>query len=130
VSRRLDVAYQSRKTKETGEVDSDGEPLLLSDVEKEGDGGIGDEGAPEQNIRDLVTPKKRVRKVKREVNDETKEERPTTSSDKDEHVAVTEVKQENGPEAVVMAGTVDKVEDTPNPLVKKVRKSRAKKAVL
>ncbi|KAK8849695.1 UV damage endonuclease UvdE [Kwoniella newhampshirensis] len=32
-----------KKTKETGEVDSDGEPINLSDIEKEGDGDIGDE---------------------------------------------------------------------------------------
>jgi hypothetical protein len=31
-----------RKTKPTGGVDSDGEPVELEDVEKEGDGGIGD----------------------------------------------------------------------------------------
>lgn len=33
-----------RKTKETGMVDEDGNPIELSDVEKEGDGGVGDEG--------------------------------------------------------------------------------------
>ena len=32
-----------RKTKATGDVDSDGNSVVLSDVEKEGDGGIGDE---------------------------------------------------------------------------------------
>ena len=44
----------SRKTKDTGEVDSDGEPVQLSDVEKEGDGGIGDEGSKEAR---MVQPK-------------------------------------------------------------------------
>lgn len=34
----------NRKTKETGDVDSQGEPVHLSDIEKEGDGGLGDEG--------------------------------------------------------------------------------------
>ncbi|OWZ61878.1 UV damage endonuclease UvdE [Cryptococcus neoformans] len=33
-----------KKTKETGDVDSQGEPVHLSDIEKEGDGGVGDEG--------------------------------------------------------------------------------------
>ncbi|XAO26222.1 UV damage endonuclease UvdE [Cryptococcus bacillisporus CA1280] len=33
-----------KKTKETGDVDSLGEPVQLSDIEKEGDGGGGDEG--------------------------------------------------------------------------------------
>ncbi|WWD20324.1 UV damage endonuclease UvdE [Kwoniella shandongensis] len=32
-----------KKTKETGEVDSEGEAINLSDIEKEGDGGVGDE---------------------------------------------------------------------------------------
>lgn len=34
----------NRKTKETGDVDSQGEPVHLPDIEKEGDGGLGDEG--------------------------------------------------------------------------------------
>lgn len=35
----------NRKTKETGDVDSEGEPVHMSDNEKEGDGGrVGDEG--------------------------------------------------------------------------------------
>jgi hypothetical protein len=66
----------SRKVKETGEVDEDGNPIQLSDIEKEGDGGIGDEGtlegriqSPKQEIKEelkeLSTPKrKRVTKPK------------------------------------------------------------------
>jgi hypothetical protein len=38
------ITLTIRKVKETGEVDEDGNPIQLSDVEKEGDGGLGDEG--------------------------------------------------------------------------------------
>ena len=41
-----------RKTKETGEVDSDGNSVVLTDVEKEGDGGIGDESMVSNRIVD------------------------------------------------------------------------------
>lgn len=55
--------------KETGEVDSDGEPVELSDVEKEGDGGVGDEGLvenrevdvdgePKEEVEEKVKPKR------------------------------------------------------------------------
>ncbi|KAL7425118.1 hypothetical protein Q5752_000806 [Cryptotrichosporon argae] len=37
-------ASTKKKTKATGEVGSDGEEVVLDDVEKEGDGGVGDEG--------------------------------------------------------------------------------------
>lgn len=40
----LHISIPTRKTKETGDVDSLGEPVQLSDIEKEGDGGGGDEG--------------------------------------------------------------------------------------
>lgn len=43
-SQELIAASTNRKTKETGDVDSLGEPVHLSDIEKEGDGGGGDEG--------------------------------------------------------------------------------------
>ena len=39
------LCLTGRKVKETGEVDSEGEPVQLSDIEKEGDGGVGDEGS-------------------------------------------------------------------------------------
>jgi hypothetical protein len=41
-----------RKTKDTGDIDENGNPVQLIDVEKEGDGGIGDEGVPEANMAD------------------------------------------------------------------------------
>lgn len=53
-----------RKTKKMGE-DSEGESVVLSDVEKEGDGGIGDEAQESQNIQAVhKTPKRRVTKGK------------------------------------------------------------------
>lgn len=40
----LIAAPTNGKTTETGGVDSLGEPIQLSDIEKKGDGGAGDEG--------------------------------------------------------------------------------------
>ncbi len=50
----------SRKVKETGDVDSDGNSVELSDVEKEGDGEVGDESLTELR----TTPNQRHRNVK------------------------------------------------------------------
>lgn len=41
--------------KETGDVDSDGNPVDLEDFEKEGDGGVGDEGLEETRLVKLET---------------------------------------------------------------------------
>jgi hypothetical protein len=43
----------SRKTKDTGEVDEDGNPIKLEDVEKEGDGEIGDEAVSTPRVQDV-----------------------------------------------------------------------------
>lgn len=43
----------SRKTKDTGEVDEDGNPIKLEDVEKEGDGEIGDEAVSTPRLQDV-----------------------------------------------------------------------------
>lgn len=43
-SQELITASTNRKTKETEDIDFQGEQVQLSDIEKEGDGGPGDEG--------------------------------------------------------------------------------------
>ncbi|WWC65861.1 UV damage endonuclease UvdE [Kwoniella dejecticola CBS 10117] len=43
-----------KKTKETGDVDSEGEPINLSDIEKEGDGGVGDTSVVEGHVKNAV----------------------------------------------------------------------------
>ncbi|WWC92830.1 UV damage endonuclease UvdE [Kwoniella dendrophila CBS 6074] len=43
-----------KKTKETGDVDSEGEPINLSDIEKEGDGGIGDTSVVNGHIKNAI----------------------------------------------------------------------------
>ena len=53
-----------RKVKETGEVDEDGNPIQLSDVEKEGDGGVGDEGLVEARIQ---SPKEEIKEELKEL---------------------------------------------------------------
>ena len=55
----------NRKVKETGEVDEDGNPIQLSDVEKEGDGGIGDEGTLEGRIQ---SPKQEIKEELKEIS--------------------------------------------------------------
>jgi len=102
----------SRKVKETGEVDEDGNPIQLSDVEKEGDGGIGDEGtlegriqSPKQEIKEelkeISTPKrKRAVKPKGKaepVNDETVDFKPEVGE------AVNEVADQAEPEVKAKA---------------------------
>lgn len=74
--------------KETGEVDEDGNPIELDDVEKEGDGGIGDEGLEDtrlvkldEEVKELeeelkakkATPKKRGNNKKVKVEEEEEE---------------------------------------------------------
>lgn len=43
-SQELITASTNKKTKETEDIDFQGEQVQLSDIEKEGDGGAGDEG--------------------------------------------------------------------------------------
>lgn len=49
---RLTADGDHRKTKETGMVDEDGNPVELDDVEKEGDGGVGDEAIKDNRIEE------------------------------------------------------------------------------
>jgi len=117
----------SRKVKETGEVDEDGNPIQLSDVEKEGDGGIGDEGtlegriqSPKQEIKEelkeISTPK-RKRAVKPKGKAAKVEEEPVNGD-------TVDVKPEVGEDAI--NGSADKVE--PEVKVKAPPKKRAKKS--
>lgn len=46
----MDGLISVRKVKETGDVDEDGNPIELDDLEKEGDGGVGDEALQEPRI--------------------------------------------------------------------------------
>ncbi|WVQ95791.1 UV damage endonuclease UvdE [Kwoniella sp. CBS 9459] len=43
-----------KKQKETGDVDSEGEPINLSDIEKEGDGGIGDTSVVNGHVKNAI----------------------------------------------------------------------------
>ncbi|WVF68238.1 UV damage endonuclease UvdE [Kwoniella sp. CBS 6097] len=43
-----------KKQKETGEVDSEGEPINLSEIEKEGDGGIGDTSVVDGHVKNAI----------------------------------------------------------------------------
>ncbi|KAK6908725.1 UV damage endonuclease UvdE [Kwoniella mangroviensis CBS 8886] len=43
-----------KKQKETGDVDSEGEPINLSDIEKEGDGGVGDISVVEGHVKNAI----------------------------------------------------------------------------
>ena len=43
----------SRKTKDTGDVDEDGNPIQLEDVEKEGDGEVGDEAVSIPRLQEM-----------------------------------------------------------------------------
>ena len=116
----------SRKVKETGEVDEDGNPIQLSDVEKEGDGGIGDEGTlegriqlPKQEIKeelkDLPTPKRKRA---------TKPKSKAAKAEEESAIAETvDVKPEVG------AAAVDEAADLAEPAIKAKTppKKRAKK---
>jgi hypothetical protein len=118
----------SRKVKETGEVDEDGNPIQLSDVEKEGDGGIGDEGilegriqSPKQDIKEelkeLSTPKR-----KRAVKPKGKAVKLEEESVDPETVDVKpEVGEEAGNDAVDQAEPEVKAKAPPK---KRARKSK------
>jgi hypothetical protein len=117
----------SRKVKETGEVDEDGNPIQLSDIEKEGDGGIGDEGtlegriqSPKQEIKEelkeISTPK-RKRVVKPKGKAVKPEEEPVVAE-------MVDIKPEVGEGPV--SGAADQVE--PEVKAKAPPKKRAKKS--
>jgi len=116
----------SRKVKATGEVDGDGNPIQLSDVEKEGDGGIGDEGTLEGRIQ---SPKQ---EIKEELNElptpkrkrATKPKGKAAKAEEESAIAETvDVKPEVG------ATAIDEAADLAEPAVKAKAppKKRAKK---
>lgn len=122
-----------RKTKETGLVDEDGNPIELSDVEKEGDGGVGDEGLVAARVEEPTA------EVKAEVTDTTptsetpKGKRATKAKgEKVSDIQVEEVKPEVE-EAVVNddlppAIAVEQVQADADALVKPAPKKRGRKS--
>jgi len=117
----------SRKVKETGEVDEDGNPIQLSDVEKEGDGGIGDEGTLEGRIQ---SPKQEIKEELKEISTPKRKRavKPKGKAAKVEGEPVdgetVDVKPEVGEDAI--NGPADKVE--PAVKAKAPPKKRAKKS--
>lgn len=94
----------SRKVKETGDVDSEGEPVQLSDIEKEGDGGIGDEGSVSmREVKPTPTKAKRGKKAKAEegepVNGTNGQGEGVESDAKQEPGAATPLKAKRGRKA-------------------------------
>ena len=65
----------SRKTKETGEVDEDGNPIQLSDVEKEADAELGDEATLAGREQ---SPKQEIKEELKEVETETPKRKRAT----------------------------------------------------
>jgi hypothetical protein len=115
----------SRKVKETGEVDEDGNPIQLSDIEKEGDGGIGDEGILEGRIQ---SPKQEIKEGLKEISTPKRKRavKPKGKPVKEEESVVAEtvdIKPEVG-EAVNEAA--DQAE--PEAKAKAPPKKRAKKS--
>jgi hypothetical protein len=107
-------------------VDEDGNPIQLSDVEKEGDGGIGDEGTLEGRIQ---SPKQEIKEELKEITTPKRKRavKPKGKAVKEEESAVAEtvdVKPEVGEEAV--NGAVGQVE--PEVKAKAPPKKRAKKS--
>lgn len=97
----------NRKTKETGEVDSDGEPVKLEDVEKEGDGGVGDEG--DVSLREV-----KVKEEKPKAKPRAKRGKKAEGEDK-----------ENGGEGVKENGAKVKVEEAEPVKPKRARNVKA-----
>jgi hypothetical protein len=71
------MGLTSRKTKETGEVDEDGNPILLSDVEKEGDAELGDEATLEGRVQ---SPKQEIKEELQEIEAETPKRKLATKA--------------------------------------------------
>lgn len=126
----------SRKTKETGEVDEDGNPILLSDVEKEGDGGLGDEGLEDggrvQEPSDAIkaeageavktpTPKRKRAPAKSKANEAAKAE-PNEADESEEKPPI------NGEGTTEMELAKDEAADAVLVKGKTPPKKRAKKA--
>lgn len=131
------ITLTIRKVKETGEVDEDGNPIQLSDVEKEGDGGLGDEGLadggrvqePSAEVKAEVaeaaltpTPKRKRAPPKPKANGAAKVEPDAVSDEKPEKAAVNGVE----PDQVELAKV--EVEDPTPTKAKAPPKKRAKKA--
>lgn len=134
------ITLTIRKVKETGEVDEDGNPIQLSDVEKEGDGGLGDEGLedggrvqePSAEVKAEVaeatttpTPKRKRAPAKPKANGAAKVDTDAVSDEKpalDEGAAVNGVE----PDQVELAKV--EVEDPTPTKAKAPPKKRAKKA--
>ncbi|WWC73666.1 UV damage endonuclease UvdE [Kwoniella pini CBS 10737] len=115
-----------KKTKETGDVDSEGEPINLSDIEKEGDGGIGDTSVVEGHIKNAVndagmeidgqsqTPKKANRRGKRKSagGEETAEGKVEQEATPAKKKKATPKKGKKGEEVKVELGDEQSVEKT------------------
>lgn len=139
----------SSKIKETGEVDSSGESVVLSDVEKEGDGELGDEAEDAGRVADeengieeakKVGRKAGVKKVKteedglekidgdEEVKEEVEEEKPKKKTPvkrgKKQSVVQTVQSEVNG-EAETSPSDQVEVEGTRKTPVKRGKKKRA-----
>jgi len=116
----------SRKVKETGEVDEDGNPIQLSDVEKEGDGGIGDEGTLEGRIQ---SPKQEIKEELKELPTPKRKRatKPKAKAAKAEEESVIAEMVDVKP--VVGAAAIDDPTDQAEPVVKSKAppKKRAKK---
>jgi hypothetical protein len=116
----------SRKVKETGEVDEDGNPIQLSDVEKEGDGGIGDEGIMEGQIQ---SPKQEIKEELKELSTPKRKRavKPKGKAVKEEESAVAEtvdVKPEVGEAANGAADEAEPVVKAKAPPKKRAKKSK------
>jgi len=121
-----------RKVKETGEVDSDGNPIELFDVEKDGDDEMGDESMAELKEE---TQHKRSRKAKirdgiategNEIEAKLKPKRSRKSATKKVTAEMIEATgPTNGDEA---EGSTAKPEEAPVEMPKKASRTMAKKA--
>ena len=123
-----------RKVKETGEVDSDGEMVKLEDVEKEGDGGLGDEGSV--GAREASPKLKRgsatkaAKKLKEEDGESAGEEPETKPKPKRARAkkATVEVKVENKENEGEYAPSEGEGMDVDEPEEKPKKAGRGKKA--
>lgn len=67
-----------RKKKEMGDVDSDGNPVELTDDEKEGDGQLGDESVDAGRVETAEDVPQEVKEELREVEQNSPERKPRT----------------------------------------------------
>ncbi|WRT69727.1 UV damage endonuclease UvdE [Kwoniella shivajii] len=139
-----------KKVKETGDVDSEGEPINLSDIEKEGDGGTRDTSVVDGHVKNAINdagmevdgmapaigkkPKGRAkRKSPGDTETEPKVEEQQTAAKKKrtpKKVKKEEENKENLPEASAeqkIDGAKDVVEEhTKQPVKRKGRQSKGK----